>query len=262
MKDYQAIFDGVESTLIRVGSRNLPADEIRSNLAEFKKLESRTFSDAEYYWILVYVVFYSGFKAATVSAKIDAIRHYFPDYRTVADYGEDDIERILADPKMIRNRRKVQGCVQNAQTFQRIVGEHGSFRDYVASFSPAESFENLLLLKEELQFQFSGLGEITTYHVLTDIGLPVLKPDRVICRIFRRLGLIESEKQLLKTVIQGRKFAQATGHPIRYIDVVFVVYGQVQSIRFGLERGICLEENPACSLCGVRSYCQYYAQRD
>lgn len=77
MKDYRAIFDGVESTLIRVGSRNLPADEIRSNLAEFKGLESKTFSDAEYYWILVYVVFYSGFKAATVSAKIDAIRHHF-----------------------------------------------------------------------------------------------------------------------------------------------------------------------------------------
>jgi DNA-3-methyladenine glycosylase I len=262
MKDYCAIFNRVESTLIRVGSRNLPADKIHARLGEFKKLEGKTFSDADYYWILVYVVFYSGFKAATVSAKLDAIRHHFPDYRTVADYGEDDIERILTDPKMIRNRRKVQACVENAQTFRRIVLGQGSFQAYITSFSPTTSFENLMLLKEELQHRFSGLGEITTYHVLTDIGLPVLKPDRVICRIFRRLGLIESEKQLLKTVIQGRKFAQATGHPIRYIDIVFVAYGQVQSMGLGLERGICLAENPACSLCGVKGYCQYYAQSD
>ena len=29
---------------------------------------------------------------------------------------------------------------------------------------------------------------------MTDIGLPVLKPDRVISRIFERIGLIESEE--------------------------------------------------------------------
>ena len=260
MIDYRAIFDGVESTLIRVGSRNLPEEKIRARLDKFKELEGKAFTDAEYYWILVRTIFYSGFRAATVSAKLDVIQGHFPDQETVAGYGEDEVSRILSDPKMIRNRRKVQACIENAQTFGGIVREYGSFQAYVASFSPMESFENLMLLKEELQYRFSGLGKITTYHVLTDIGLPVLKPDRVICRIFQRLGLIESEKQLLKTVIQGRRFMQDTEHPIRYIDIVFVAYGQMKSEGVGIERGICLKNNPACSLCGVRSYCQYHAQ--
>jgi len=117
-----------------------------------------------------------------------------------------------------------------------------------------------MLLKEELEYRFAGLGPITTYHVLTDIGLRVIKPDRVICRIFKRLGLIESEEQLLKTVIQGRKFADATGLPIRYIDIVFVSYGQVQSQEFGLSRGICLEKNPLCSACGATAHCRYFAK--
>ena len=90
------------------------------------------------------------------------------------------------------------------------------------------------------------------YHFLTDIGMPVLKPDRVICRIFQRLGLIENEQQLLKTVIQGRKFAGATCYPIRYIDIVFVAYGQVQSLEFGMEKGICLKKKPLCNLCGAK----------
>jgi DNA-3-methyladenine glycosylase I len=260
VRDYRAIFDGVESTLISVGSRNLSEEQIRARLDKFKELEGRTFTDAEYYWILVRVIFYSGFTAATVSAKLDVIRQHFPDYETVAGYGEDEVDRILSDPKMIKHRPKVQACVDNARTFRSIASEHGSFQAYLDSFSPVESLADLMLLKEELEYRFKWLGRVTTYHFLTDIGLPVLKPDRVICRIFRRLGLIESDEQPLEAVILGRKLAQATGHAIRYIDIVFAAYGQRKSMEFGLERGICLENNPACSLCGVRSYCSDYAR--
>jgi len=255
MKNYKTIFEGIESTLI--SRSTLGADELRERLEKFKHLEGRTFSDDEYYWILVYVVFYSGFRAATVTARLDVIRKYFTDFRIVADYTESDIEQIMGDPNMIKNGRKVRACVENARTLRNLVGEHGSFQKYIESFAPTESFENLMLLKEELAFRFSGLGNIAPYHFLTDIGMRVLKPDRVVCRIFQRLGLIESEQQLLKTVIQGRKFADATGHPIRYIDIVFAAYGQEKSEDLGIGKGICLTENPQCSICGARSYCRY-----
>lgn len=258
MIDYKEIFEKIEFTLISIGSRNLPTDNIRIKLDEFKKLEGKTFSDADYFWILVYVIFYSGFTAATVNSKLDLIHSYLSDYRTVAGYEDDKVIEILNDRQMIRNETKIRACVTNARTFKRIVSEHGSFQAYINSFEPTVSFENLMLLKEELEYRFAGLGRITTYHFLTDIGMPVLKPDRVICRIFQRLGLIESDKQLLKTVIQGRKFADATKQPIRYIDIIFVAYGQMRSKDFGLESGICLENNPMCSLCGVSSFCNYY----
>ncbi len=260
MKDYKTIFEKVESALIIAGSQNLSADKIRANLDEFKHLEGKTFSDVDYYWILVYVVFYAGFRAATVDTRLDLIRQYFPDYETVAGYGESKVRDILSNPGMIRNRRKVQTCIENAKVFRSIVSEYASFQAYVDSFAPTTSFENLMLLKEELEYRFKGLRRITTYHVLTDIGLSVLKPDRVVCRIFQRLGFIESDTQLLKTVIQGRKFAQATGYPIRYIDIVFVAYGQVKSLGFGLASGICLKRNPLCTICSVTDYCNYYAE--
>jgi len=258
MKDYKKIFHKVESTLISVGSSNIPAETIYANLNEFKQLEEKAFSDADYYWGLVCVVFYAGFRAATITAKLNLIRQYFPDYENVAGYDESKVDEILNDPEMIRNRRKIRSCIENAKVFKAIVREHGSIKAYIDSFSPKTSFENLMLLKEELEYRFKGLGRITTYHFLTDIGMPVLKPDRVICRIFKRLGLIESDQQLLKTVIQGRKFAQATGHPIRYIDIVFVAYGQVESQELGLSSGICLEKKPLCSICGVKDYCNYF----
>ena len=257
---YQEIFEGVETTLIEAGSRILPIETIRQKLEPFKHVEGKTLTDAEYWWILTTVIFYSGFRAETVDAHLDTIRQDFSDYSSTAAYGQDKVNQILADPKMIRNSRKVQACVKNAQTFRDIISQHGGFQHYISSLAPGDSFENLMLFKEELEYRFDGIGRITTYHIMTEIGLPVLKPDRVIGRVFERLGLIESEKQLLKAVIQGRKFAQATGHPIRYIDIVFVAFGQMELSWLGIERGICLERYPSCAICKVKNHCKYYAQ--
>lgn len=261
MTNYIAIFESIENSLIKEGSNHLSAEKIRENLNRFKRLEGKTFLDNEFYQIIVDVVFYSGFRAATVNSKLATIHKYFSNYELVAQYGEKEINDILADKEMIRNRRKIESCVENAGTFRAIIQRHGSFQNYIDGYRANDSFENIFLLKEELENRFSGLGQITTYHFLTDIGLPVLKPDRVICRIFERLGLISTRDQYLEAIIQGRKFAEATKHPIRYIDIVFVAFGQVQSKEFGLEHGVCLEINPSCQLCDARNFCGYYSQQ-
>lgn len=258
MKDYKAIFESIETSLITEGSKKLSTEKIRENLDWFKHLEGKKFSDNDYYQILVNVIFYSGFRAATVSAKMPVIRAYFSDYLTVIEYTEDKFNQILSDIKMIRNSAKIKACIKNAYVFRDLIRKYGSIQSYIDTFSPYTSFENAMRLKDEVESRFCRLGKITVYHFLTDIGLPVLKPDRVICRIFERLDLIESKENTFEAIIQGRKFAEATGLPIRYIDIVFVAYGQVQSKEFGIERGICLEEKPFCRLCNAQAYCKYY----
>jgi len=259
--NYQTIFDAVEASLIRAGAQHQPELTIRQRLHEFKRVASKQFTDAGYFDLLICIPFYSGFKAQTVEEHKAAIQRHFCDYETVAAYERARVTEILADPDMIRNQRKVQACVDNARAFQGIVRQHGSFRAYVDSFQPKSSVQNLMQLRDDLTRRFAYLGKITVYHFLTDIGMPVLKPDRVIRRVFFRLGLIEStgesESQLLEVIAQGERFAQATGHPMRYIDIVFVLYGQVESPDFGLEKGICLEEHPHCGVCDARPYCRF-----
>lgn len=100
---------------------------------------------------------------------------------------------------------------------------------------------------------------------MMDVGLPVMKPDIVVSRIFYRLGLIPHEEikndsDTEAVVRQGEQFAAATGHPIRYIDIVFVCYGQVKGGDVGLERGICLGDKfkPRCEVCQVTDECEYF----
>lgn len=258
--DYRSIFAAVEAKLIEVGSQNLPVEQVGASLDKYKRVEGQAFSDDQCYSKLVAVTFYSGFRAATVSDKMPAICKHFPNYQTVVRYGEAEIREILRDGSMVRNERKIRSSVHNARVFQDIVQTYGSFQEYVDSFAPYNEFENLLLLREELEWRFKGLGEVTSFHFLTDLGLPVLKPDRVICRIFKRLGLIRSTDLTLRAVVEGRTFAQATGHPIRYVDIVFAAYGQVKSEGLGIKRGICVKNSPACQICGLRDYCEYYKQ--
>lgn len=251
MINYIDIFNRVEFTL-KNQSRHF------EHLDQFKKYENRALSDAEYFNMLCAIVFYSGFRAETVTKKMDIIRGHYPSYEIVASYNKAKINEIMSDKRMIKNQRKIEACVENAKIFVDIVKKYGSFQNYVNSFNPKESFENLMLFKEEVSYKFAYLGGITAYHFLADMGLPVLKPDRVIARIFKRIGLIESEGQLLKTVIHGRKFAEATRNPIRYIDIVFVKYGQVgEEKELGLTDGICLEKNPKCAICGITNYCSH-----
>lgn len=253
---YQAVFAETEATLLSYGSRRRPIEAIQAELATFRNLPA-SYSDEELFSKIMFVVFYSGFRAATVTKKADVIRGHFPDYQTVAGYGEADVRRIMSDHRMIKNERKIRAVVENARAVQQIVRDHGSFQSFIDSFRPMVSFDATMSLKRELQKRFSYLGGVTAYHFLTDIGMPVLKPDRVICRIFHRLGLINDETDTHEAVRQGRRFSEETGQPIRYIDIIFVAYGQASSPEFGIDKGICLS-TPRCGECRIQVYCNYH----
>ncbi len=73
-------------------------------------------------------------------------------------------------------------------------------------------------------------------------------------RIFTRLGLVESIKDYWEAVVVGRKISRAINLPIRYIDIILVVYGQLNLDAF---TSICSEKNPKCDLCSINSFCNY-----
>jgi DNA-3-methyladenine glycosylase I len=53
----------------------------------------------------------------------------------IANYGPEDIARLMADPGIIRTRLKVEGAVKNARAFLAIQDEYGSFSDYIWQFT-------------------------------------------------------------------------------------------------------------------------------
>jgi len=248
-KNYKEIFEKIESSLR--SSMNLSEEEFKARFEGDKTLTFSEKSDSFYFDDLKFITFYSGFKAKTVTDKTDVINKHFPDIETVAKYGEDDIKKILADEEMIKHPGKIESVIKNAKICQELIKEYGSVHNYLVSLEPEKDLHKFYLIAKD---KFAHLGEITTFHFMMEIGLNVVKPDLVVTRIFERLGLIDNPKDLWNTVNVASKFVEATWHPFRYIDIVFVIYGQQSEV------GICIDK-PKCSLCGVYDICKYENKR-
>ena len=64
------------------------------------------------------------------------------DPEKVARLGKRDVERLLRDEGIIRNRLKVESAVSNARCFLEVVEEHGSFASYIWGFVDGKPIQN------------------------------------------------------------------------------------------------------------------------
>lgn len=84
--------------------------------------------------------FQSGLSWATILRKRAAFRKAFDDFDpdTVAAYDEGDVERLMADAGIVRNRRKIEATITNARATVALRDE-GGLPALIWSFRPAET---------------------------------------------------------------------------------------------------------------------------
>jgi DNA-3-methyladenine glycosylase I len=56
------------------------------------------------------------------------------DPQLVARYEADKIDELMADPGIVRNRRKIEAAIQNAKAFQAVQEQYGTFDAYIWRF--------------------------------------------------------------------------------------------------------------------------------
>jgi DNA-3-methyladenine glycosylase I len=56
------------------------------------------------------------------------------DWKKVANFNQEKIDNLLTSSAIIRNRAKIQSAINNAQAFERVREEFGSFNDYIWQF--------------------------------------------------------------------------------------------------------------------------------
>lgn len=78
----------------------------------------------------------AGLSWETILRKRARYREVFADFdpARVARFTPARVEKLLADPGIVRNRLKVESAVTNARAFLRVQKEHGSFDSYLWRF--------------------------------------------------------------------------------------------------------------------------------
>jgi DNA-3-methyladenine glycosylase I len=134
-------------------------------------------------------VFQAGLSWITILKRRPGFRDAFSgfDIGTVATFTEADIDRLVTDERIIRNRAKIQATITNAQIVQSMVkSTPGAFHDLVWSFQPtgrtrarphhlaevpALTEESTRLSKTLKSMGFRFVGPTTMYALMQSAGL-------------------------------------------------------------------------------------------
>ncbi|NOY55212.1 MAG: DNA-3-methyladenine glycosylase I [Actinobacteria bacterium] len=82
--------------------------------------------------------FQAGLAWITILRKREAFRRAFDgfDIETVASYGSGAVERLLANPGIVRHRGKIEATIANARLALDVIDEFGSLAEYLWRFAP------------------------------------------------------------------------------------------------------------------------------
>jgi DNA-3-methyladenine glycosylase I len=124
----------------------------------------------------------AGLSWTTILKKKDNFFRAFDDFNIdkVARYGPRQVERLLNDAGIIRNRLKVGAAIENAKTIRALQKEHGSFKNWLDLHHPLTKEEWVKLFKKT--FRFTG-GEIVGEFLMSTGYLPGAHVEG--CRVYK-----------------------------------------------------------------------------
>lgn len=94
------------------------------------------FEDEKIFEFLVLESFQAGLSWYTILKKRENFRIAFDDfnYKKISNYAQEKVEELMQNEGIIRNRMKINATINNAQKFQEVQKEFGSFSNYIWKF--------------------------------------------------------------------------------------------------------------------------------
>lgn len=132
--------------------------------------------------------FQAGLSWITILRRRPGFRAAFHDFdfETVAGFGDDDVERLMGDERIIRNRAKILATIGNARTTLELIAEHpGALDELMWSFAPppraarvgsfdeipAVTAESTALSKALRGLGYRFVGPTTMYALMQSAGM-------------------------------------------------------------------------------------------
>jgi len=128
-------------------------------------------TDDELFCRLILEINQAGLSWETILNKQESFRKAYHNFniKKVAGYKEKDIERLLNDAGIIRNKLKVNAAIENAKTILVLQKQFGSFKNWLNHHHPKAKEEWMKVFKQI--FKFTG-GEIVNEFLMSAGYLP------------------------------------------------------------------------------------------
>jgi len=145
-------------------------------------------NDTELFEMVVLEGAQAGLSWLTILKRRKTYRKAFAgfDPKLVAKFNQKDINRLLKDDGIIRNKLKIKSAINNANQFLKIQKEFGSFDEYIWSFVNGKPIKNTFkkisdlppstpisdkMSKDLKKRGFSFVGSTICYALMQSIGM-------------------------------------------------------------------------------------------
>jgi len=131
--------------------------------------DKRPDNDEVYFENMCRIIFQAGLNWQVVDNKWPSTKKAFSDFNIdkVVCFTDTDLERLIRDPGIIRNKGKIKAIIQNAQNFKTIEKQYGSFQKYLDSIDKSNNYENVV---KDLVNKFKWLGPPSASTFLYTVG--------------------------------------------------------------------------------------------
>ncbi len=135
----------------------------------------RPSSDDAYFETMSRVIFLAGLNWRMIDRKWPNFKEAFKNFSIdkVAKFGEKDIQRLVSNTGIVRNRAKIVAVINNAKQFQRTKEEYGSFERFIDSLDKSENYAFVI---KELGKQFNRIGPSSARIFLYSVGEDIRRP--------------------------------------------------------------------------------------
>jgi DNA-3-methyladenine glycosylase I len=133
-------------------------------------------NDDAYFENMTRVIFLAGLSWKMIDKKWPNFRKAFENFSIdkVAQFNEKGIDRLLSNPDIVRNRKKIIATINNAKQFVEIKKKFGSFRAYLDSLDKSN---NYVLVVKKLSKTFKHLGPSSARIFLYSVGENIRHPQ-------------------------------------------------------------------------------------
>ena len=184
-----------------------------------------------------------------IEQNLDAIQEIFCGY-DVDKLKNKNAQELVEEVKNIncgnlRINRQMTKLKANIETLERLNANFGSLDEFYTKTDKYELVSLLSMWNSKYKLQEMGIALVCEY--LKGVGIPLVKPDRHVCRIIGRLGFTKRiPADEIETLRICDKIAESLKMSHAMVDTILWQYGVKEKC------GIC-GDIPQCSQCGVTS---------
>lgn len=205
-------------------------------IQHYQNITFKEMNDDQIYQEICWVSYSSGFNN-------NILRKYWPHIyeayfgfdikKIIIEYSDIDSAAITVCKKSnFNNMNKAKWCIYNAHRITKLNSSfiEGGFKG-ILDMIVAMKEDNIYSIIPEIKNQLGlkGIGDVTIFHLLKNIGINIFKPDVHVSRILQHIGLLKESNSQRETYYILKQISEEMLIDVSALDTALFVYGKNNS---------------------------------